>query len=394
MINNIRSRKILLSNTAVMLLFFCAMVVANVYALHTNNQALRHLDEHHNQKLIHILKLEEIARERSVAMLTMYMSDDAWERDEQFSLFHRLAVEFLKHRALLLEIGLTPSEQTLFRQAMDIIRYTQPMQNDIVDRLQSEQLKNVRRDISVIDLPAESRLHEVFEQMSLVVQNNAHSARQQAREQHTNTLYAGLMAAAFIFLVIVFLMRKSLYSIGSIEVELLEQSKNLGWEASHDPLTQLLNRRGLTQHINMLNSQDTGAHQHTLLYLDLDDFKPVNDQFGHEFGDKMLVGLSKEFLTCIRRHDTIARVGGDEFVVILEDCNAQTAVQIANKLIDKTRGFVIQNDKIAVKITGCSIGLLPFTAGKYDVDKLLKHADMACYNSKREGKNCIRHHND
>lgn len=385
----IRSRKIIIANTAMMLIFVIILVTANLFFLNATNTALRSLDEHHNKKIYHILKLEEIARERSVAMLTMYMSDDPWVRDREFMLYHEMATEFILHREQLLQIGLSDEEQKIFTLAMDKIKTTQPMQNTLVERIYLQQLDKVRDDISSIDLPMEAELHEIFEKLAQHVQMHATEARIHARDQYRNFLIGGILASGIIMFTVFLAMRTSLFSIANIEEELLQQTQSLDWEANHDPLTQLLNRRGLALQIKKLNRQEYSEARHTLLYIDLDNFKPVNDQYGHEFGDKMLIGLGAEFHSSIRKGDAIARIGGDEFAVVLEDCDTETALRVAKDILKKTQNFVIQNEQVAIKISGCSIGLLPFTAGEYDVDSLLKQADMACYHSKTEGKNRI-----
>ncbi|MDO9451421.1 MAG: EAL domain-containing protein [Stagnimonas sp.] len=159
--------------------------------------------------------------------------------------------------------------------------------------------------------------------------------------------------------------------------------------ANHDTLTGLVNRRML--HERLAQALDH-AHQHgqqvTLIYIDLDKFKSINDSLGHSVGDRLLVLVGERLRVCVREQDTVARLGGDEFVLLLEHSEQASVPQIAQCLLDHI-GLPVLIGGHVFNIT-CSIGLSVFPADGTDADTLLKNADAAMYRAKELGRNNIQ----
>lgn len=177
--------------------------------------------------------------------------------------------------------------------------------------------------------------------------------------------------------------------------EMRSLSYKLTYQATHDSLTGLINRREfehrLTETIQHAHS-DNG--QHALCYIDLDQFKIINDAAGHAAGDELLKQLAGKLSPKLRRSDVLARLGGDEFGVILEGCNEKVAVKIANDLLDAIRQtrFSWQNNSYEI---GASIGVVPISNLTGSVSYVLSAADAACYEAKERGRNCIHvYHQD
>jgi len=125
------------------------------------------------------------------------------------------------------------------------------------------------------------------------------------------------------------------------------------------------------------------------LYIDLDDFKPINDTHGHDIGDSVLKIIAKRFQQAIRGDDTVCRLGGDELGIILDDIKqAENAVVVANKLIKRASRTIVINEK-KMKL-GCSIGISIYPDHGEEPDSLLKMADAAMYSAKQAGKNQYR----
>ncbi|MGH9531596.1 MAG: EAL domain-containing protein [Terriglobales bacterium] len=160
-------------------------------------------------------------------------------------------------------------------------------------------------------------------------------------------------------------------------------------QALHDPLTGLMNRRGFEARLNeLLASARSENRRHALCYLDLDQFKVVNDTCGHVAGDELLRQLPAVFTPCLRERDVVVRLGGDEFAVLLEDCPLEAASGIAQKLRDVVRDFrfVWQQRSFAV---GASIGVVGITADNQGPVSVLGAADSACYVAKEQGPNHV-----
>jgi diguanylate cyclase (GGDEF)-like protein/PAS domain S-box-containing protein len=169
-------------------------------------------------------------------------------------------------------------------------------------------------------------------------------------------------------------------------------ARQLSWQASHDPLTGLVNRREFERRLGeMLETARTQGTQHALLYLDLDQFKPVNDECGHVAGDDLLRQLAVVMHARIRGSDTLARLGGDEFGVLLEACPLDQAIRIANELCETVRDFRFQW-RGKVYGVGASVGLVPLGPGTRGVEQAIEAADESCYAAKARGGNRIQIH--
>ncbi len=171
--------------------------------------------------------------------------------------------------------------------------------------------------------------------------------------------------------------------------EMREIARQLSYQATHDPLTGLVNRREFEVRLECaLETAHTNGHGHALCYVDLDQFKVVNDTCGHSAGDDLLTKLSTLLRAKVRDSDTLARLGGDEFGLLLEGCPLEKAQEIAEslrQLIEEFR-FSWQDNRFAV---GVSIGLVPVTGENGNLTDVLSAADAACYMAKNLGRNRV-----
>ena len=172
--------------------------------------------------------------------------------------------------------------------------------------------------------------------------------------------------------------------------EIRALSSQLKYYASHDSLTGLINRRQFEHHLdNALKSVKINTDEkHVVCFMDLDQFKIINDTAGHEAGDEFLRQLSLLLQSLLRRSDILARLGGDEFGILLEDCNIENALEIADKIRSEIKSFrfIWANNSFEV---GASIGLATLDNTTASLTELLRNADTACYISKEEGRNRI-----
>ena len=166
-------------------------------------------------------------------------------------------------------------------------------------------------------------------------------------------------------------------------------AQQLNWQATHDALTGLLNRREFEHRLTQLLSEAKSNDKvHGLLYLDLDQFKVVNDTCGHIAGDELLTQLSLRLKQCVRDNDVVARLGGDEFGVLLEGCPAERAHRIAEDLRAAVQGFRFTWVGKAFEL-GVSIGVVTVTAASESIVELMSLADSACYAAKDAGRNRV-----
>lgn len=168
-----------------------------------------------------------------------------------------------------------------------------------------------------------------------------------------------------------------------------QMAEKMTYQASHDALTGLINRREFEYRLEQaVETGEVQGKEHTLLYLDLDQFKIVNDTCGHGAGDQLLRRLTNLLEAQLRQSDTLGRLGGDEFGVLLDGCGAKAAINIAEKLQQTVSEFrFIWLDKTFT--VGVSIGLVTFSRGESTLADLLRMADAACYAAKDHGRNRI-----
>ena len=165
-------------------------------------------------------------------------------------------------------------------------------------------------------------------------------------------------------------------------------ANKLRHQASHDALTDLVNRTEFENQLVTLISSASERFNHALLYLDLDQFKIVNDTSGHTAGDVLLKQVATLLCEDVREADTVARLGGDEFAVLLENCTAVQAIEVAEKIRVRISEFTfIWQDK-PFKV-GVSIGVVPIEQSARTADDLLRDADLACYAAKDSGRNRV-----
>ncbi|WP_271007238.1 EAL domain-containing protein [Paucibacter sp. B51] len=178
----------------------------------------------------------------------------------------------------------------------------------------------------------------------------------------------------------------------------------MSFRASHDPLTGLFNRsefesrlrgllermaaEGVPEEVPEDGAQSTPA-RHALLYIDLDQFKAVNDACGHAVGDVLLQQVARLLAGVVRGHDTLARLGGDEFALLLEHCPPAQAERVARQICERMEAFQFSHDGRRFPI-GASIGLLPLDGRWHHLELALQAADGACYAAKQAGRNRVQ----
>ncbi|MFC7296464.1 EAL domain-containing protein [Marinobacter aromaticivorans] len=155
----------------------------------------------------------------------------------------------------------------------------------------------------------------------------------------------------------------------------------------HDPLTGLPNRAMLFEYAShMLPHNQRASKGAAVLFLDLDDFKPINDTHGHDVGDKVLKEVSRRLSRTLRAEDLVIRMGGDEFVVLLQDIDTSASAADVARNITKTISEPYEIGELSLSVS-TSIGISMFPENGDDIDTLVSHADAAMYEAKQEGRN-------
>ena len=213
------------------------------------------------------------------------------------------------------------------------------------------------------------------------------------RMRHKNGSYVNILSRAFV----VESEEGEITRLVGTHVDITARKKSeekLSYQSSHDSLTGLANRREFKRRVELLLSVAAEKRvDHALCYMDLDQFKVVNDTCGHLAGDELLRQLGSLLQKVVRKTDVVARLGGDEFAVLMENCsfdNAHRVTSLIQKEIEDYR-FVWEGRSFRI---GVSMGLIQITDKYVDFTEVLKLADVACYIAKEKGRNRIHVHYD
>ena len=183
-------------------------------------------------------------------------------------------------------------------------------------------------------------------------------------------------------------------AVGRDITERKTAEEKIQYLAFYDPLTRLPNRQLLLDRLQRALSDHDRPRESALMFIDLDNFKVLNDTLGHQRGDQLLQQVAERLRSCVARGDTVARLGGDEFVILLENSG--------HKPLELAAGARIVSERILAKLgepyvlsghlhhSTCSIGVTLFGRAPWSVSELLKQADLAMYQAKNAGRNAVR----
>ena len=175
-----------------------------------------------------------------------------------------------------------------------------------------------------------------------------------------------------------------------LALELQGANEQLRSIALFDPLTGLPNRFLLEDRLRQAAVHtDRNGKNFSVMFVDLDDFKPVNDTYGHAVGDELLKKVGTCLKACLRKYDTVARTGGDEFVIVLQDIESAKAASVIGEKILVELSAPIQVGRHALEIS-CSIGISMYPSDGRDIATLTANADVAMYHAKKAGKHSFR----
>ena len=513
------SKVIIAAGSAFMITLMVSLTIVGLSNMSNINQSLESISQEHNARVDLLVSLRRIVRERSLTMYAIYLTDDPFQKDDEFMYFNGLAENFIELRYRLEAMGLLDQQTPVYQHALALIRRSAPLQSGLVEQMLNGHLTDVYALMSGIDLPLEKEILATFDELVSLERQASAAAAQSATQQYQRAYgfmvalgaLMALTASLIAFLVVrrtsviekalarakeyaevtlhalgeavltadangkvVYInpaaeritgwssaeaQGKPLDQIYSLKDELtlapihhpthtgrihglvagLKQhailtnrnndqftvsdlaspmctengevfgtvvifrdvtqerllSHQLSWQASHDSLTSLLNRHEFEVILNhLIQDVKISDKHHALMYMDLDQFKLVNDTCGHFAGDELLKQIAHLLQGKIRESDTLARLGGDEFGLILEGCQLERATSIAQQLLDMVQDFrFVWQDKTFT--IGISIGLVGVNRNSKDLVSTLSAADAACFIAKDKGRNRLWiHHID
>ena len=325
-------------------------------------------------------------RERAILLWHMTLSEDFFERDELFERFYNHGSNYQKSRLALLSSELDSTEREIFTtldsettQRAPVLRRFADLLMEDVERDYTPELNRVLSDQIIVADQLDS-LIDHQQQQNIAVREASALNLQILLKDLIVTLIAIVFCGLLFASIVIFNTRKQ-------SMKLATANQRLEHIACHDTLTGLPNRLFLMNQLEVAIASSKRKKEHTaVLFIDLDNFKPVNDDYGHDIGDQCLKQVSEAMSKALRGSDILGRLAGDEFLVILTDIAAAShATVVANKLIH-TLNETYSVGPYQFSFTA-SIGIYIHNEEDISAEECINLADKAMYQAKKAGKN-------
>ncbi|MCW8962352.1 MAG: GGDEF domain-containing protein [Gammaproteobacteria bacterium] len=344
------------------------------------------MNGHHRQSSA-ATHMRVAVRERAILLLQMSHFDDPFLRDEYYLRFDALGTQYQKARLEMLDTRLLDREKRLLSMLDKETSVLAPELRRLAELL-SESISH-EKSIALLNqtLDGQAAVSNILDQLVEIQIKHYEAARLENTGKTRRQLTQFIVWMGFIIVVGAVFSRIVVKRAIGQNKQLVLANQELERLSGHDHLTGLQNRKSLMEHLE-LNFEVAKRHNQkgALLYIDLDGFKSINDNYGHHAGDEFLRIISQEMKAFLRESDVLARIGGDEFIVVLLSVDSDEEVQVvARKLLRKLSA---EYDIGAATVSAsASIGIGFFPAEGMSVDSLIKIADEAMYQAKESGKN-------
>jgi diguanylate cyclase (GGDEF)-like protein len=338
-----------------------------------------------NGKIASAHTMRDYVRLRADTLNKMYLTDDFFERDEIAPMLAHYAAKYREARDELTSYGMTKEEEMLHQKILDVSEIGFQVNNIALDILMSdvpiEEVRYAMREANI----GRQRVLDHLDKLVEIQNKNAQLALDESIKinQQTRKIVITISILSFFLGIAI-----SIYVV----LESLRKNREMHFQAHHDALTSLYNRKEFEARLQYVIDKAKLKHtEHALCFMDLDQFKIINDTCGHKAGDQMLIELSRLIQAKIRDNDTLGRLGGDEFGLLLEKCTLNKAIEIAEGLVNLVKKYEFKWDDRTFRV-GVSIGLVHITNKSRDATSLMSEADIACYAAKDMGRNRVHVH--
>ncbi len=353
--------------------------------MNTITKQMSKLLEETNTKISAANTMRDSIRLRGDTLYKMYLTDDFIERDKYRLEIAEHALRYKIARDALYSFPMGAREAKLLDRLMKQTFSAKQLNDTAAENMLSDlPIEQIREDLRQANKARQGMLAGL-NKLVLLQEEIAHSIINDSKEYQKviRDIILFLSLAAFFI---------AIYIAQLVIRETSRKNSEIRFQATHDELTKLVNRKEFNHRLQeAFNTARDNNENHALCFLDLDKFKTINDSCGHKAGDKLLIQLTRIIKDNIRNHDTLARIGGDEFGLLLEGCSLEKAIEIAEGIVSliKNYEFNWQDKKFHV---GVSIGLVMINHKTKDIEIALSQADIACYAAKDMGRNQVHIH--
>lgn len=359
-----------------------------LYQIRALNQQFNQVQQVNVPKVDLAREMSSAVSARMIHLLRMTAQDDIFERDAEQIRFRDQAVHFIHARDSLRKLPMAPAEQRDLDTLLGHAGTISQTQNRVADLLMEERDADAKALLIKEALPLQDT---IIRDLDTFVDANNHAMAQENERANRRYLQSVVVMAVVAVLALLLggiVIWQVTRKVGAEEAHIHDEIHQAEAAAEHDALTGLFNRRGFEPRIKGLAKGWVIGKRHTLLMMDLDGFKAVNDTGGHAVGDALLQGLATLFVSQVRGRDLIARLGGDEFAIVLLDTPVSAGLQVAETLRARVREYALHHANATYRV-GVSIGVVEIDNPFLDIEHLMKQADAACYAAKQQGRNKV-----
>jgi diguanylate cyclase (GGDEF)-like protein len=361
----------------VILVLMASLTTVGLRHISETNERLKGIVENNNVKTELATAMQTALRERALSVHALSVLTDPFEQDAEIQRFNSFGAAYVKARQHLEQLPLSKAEREILERIRTLTREAQPEVQAVVDMSMAGGGAEVFDRIRNIAIPKQ---REIADQVNVLI-----------RMQQKLTAAAVRSAEASYHEVqeLMFMLGTSALVIGIlitffVSQRVSRQAKQLVTQALYDPLTGLPNRSLLHDRLEQgITLSRRSRRTLAVALMDLNRFKEVNDALGHNVGDELLREAGQRLRLAVRAEDTVSRMGGDEFVIILHDITEADVPKFAEKLLASLeKPFVWEDQSIDVD---ASVGFSLFPSHAQDPDSLIRYADIAMYAAKCSG---------
>ena len=347
------------------------------------HRGMQNLVEATSQKTAAITTMRNALWQKTASLQHMLQADTAAERNTYYRRFTEDSESYLAAASHLASRGTLGEEAAVHTQLQQQARFFEPYYEStaklIMDTAPASLVTAAMRDITA----NKETMFASLDRLADIQRTRATRVLDASRQQNSfiRNLLPGI---AFVMLTL------TGAGVRFVFLQLSEKNRQLAYHCSYDPLTGLINRREFESRLDRLIRQTkTKPATHSLLYMDLDQFKLVNDSCSHAAGDELLGQVTRLLLGSIRQRDTLGRLGGDEFGLLLENCPLAKAVELAARIQKTLDGFQYTRGEKTFS-PGVSIGVVLIDENTSGIASVMSAADAACYIAKESGRNRVQ----
>lgn len=366
-------------------------------------QIANHLDKvvaTHNVQMTIMNNILDLARQRSLILQHMLIAEDPFLIDEQMLAMSKTSQQYSQLSQKLRDTPITTEERALLQQQQRQTARTGQLQHQVLQHVLDHDYDKARRLFYDEAIPSQILAMNLMQQFIKLQHGHnraelASSVTEAERDRNHSLilLVTGVMLSLLIAAWVSRRLHVEIERRNKLENELEQRvekrTRQLEHLSRHDALTGLPNRSAFERHLvrSLLATRNNNTRL-ALMFMDLDGFKQINDDYGHATGDKILMEVAQRFRSAVANSGFLSRVGGDEFTVILQNPgDEKTLSALGKRIIDEiNRDFHVENTVCNV---GVSLGVAYSDGEHANTDELLTLADNAMYAAKRAGKNCL-----